>query len=445
MRLISALIVSVLLFAPTSSALKRRLKKENSSRVTVVTLKSAPAVKYGCYAESGAKGLFGRVRNGVFRHPASPPRLSRTSSKKRKAQRKEFKTVQQWCRKGYLTGNTAPGGGSTGTVPGKNPSPPPSGGSGGGGAPYNSPPIPFIDLWRSQMVSYGETHCRNLQSSSLNFDSKLLATYYDAQWVFYQIGDYTGDSKWYQCAQAAERIYRDAYLIANNGVVPGYWSFGHGLLRDYLSTGDSASRTGVLMLSNNASYAPDTTPLAWTADASMSREVAYAIMAYLNAEHVGQQRKGRLGLLVSQALAHLDQWFVSQSAEYVRPFMFALTSQALIAFDTEVGSPRILPAIKHGADWIWNNTWIDSQAAFKYTDRNHSSGGTEAAPDLNLLIAPVYAWLWHRTGETVYRDRADKIFVGGVRNAYLVNGKQYNQNYRWSFDYIRWRSSAPIK
>jgi hypothetical protein len=33
------------------------------------------------------------------------------------------------------------------------------------------------------------------------------------------------------------------------------------------------------------------------------------------------------------------------------------------------------------------------------------------------------------------------VFAGGVKGAYLAGAKQYNQNYMWSFDYVRWRSA----
>lgn len=301
--------------------------------------------------------------------------------------------------------------------------------------------IPMLADWERAMVDLGARHCQNLKNQSLNFDSLLAATYYDAEWVFYQIGDYTGDSKWYDCAQAAETIYNGFYVIPNNGHIPGYWNFTHGLSRDYLSTGDTQARNAAILLSQRAAFADDATPSESTVDHTLSREVAYAIMSYLNAEHLGAAHRPRTELLVNQALGHLDQWFVSRTAEYVRPFMFALTAHALISYDEQIGgNAKILPAIQRGADWLWDNTWLPGSRAFQYTDRSVSSGGTEPAPDLNLLIAPVYAWLWHKTGEVRFRDRADQIFAGGVEAAYVQNPKQFNQNYRWSFDYIRWRS-----
>jgi hypothetical protein len=55
-----------------------------------------------------------------------------------------------------------------------------------------------------------------------------------------------------------------------------------------------------------------------------------------------------------------------------------------------------------------------------------------------LLIAPAYSWVWTQTGDPKWRDRADAIFAGGVAGAFLGNPKQFNQSYRWSFDYVRW-------
>jgi hypothetical protein len=76
-----------------------------------------------------------------------------------------------------------------------------------------------------------------------------------------------------------------------------------------------------------------------------------------------------------------------------------------------------------------------------YTDRiaPDGSGGTDPAPDLNLLIAPAYAWMYRQTADVTYRQQGDEIFTGGVRNATLTEDKQFNQNYEYSFDYLAWR------
>lgn len=313
-----------------------------------------------------------------------------------------------------------------------------------GHAPWDGVPIPNLDDWEAHMTAFGAIHCASLGSSRTDPDTKLLGTYYDAEWIFYRIRDYTGDESWNNCAALAESVYRDGYVRPADSVVPGYWNFTRGLVEDYLRTGDPVSRATAVQLSQFASYNPDWTPLDWTQDAALSREVAYAILAYLNAEDVGEARRPRVDALENQALGHIDQWVVSQSAAYVRPFMVGLTSQALIAYDDRVGDPRIVPALAAAMDWLWDHTWIPDQECFMYTDRSTSSGGMEPAPDLNMLVAPAFAWLYHQTGETRFRDRGDQIFAGGVKHSYIQNAKQFNQSYRWSFDFIRWRASAPL-
>ncbi len=294
------------------------------------------------------------------------------------------------------------------------------------------------------MLTYGNLHCQNLQSATVNYDTKLLSTYYDGEWVFRQIGDYTQNPSWYNCANLAEAIYRDQYVNPAGAVVPGYWNFPHGLAHDYLSTGDTASRSAAIALSQNASYAADYTPVEWTADQSFSREVAYGIMSYLIAEDLGQPRRARLAPLVEQAFGHMDQWFVSHTASWMRPFMVALTSHALILYHERVGDSRVIPTLTLAMDALWDTMWLPASQAFKYTDRETSTGGQEPAPDLNLLIAPVYAWLYHQTGEVRFRERFDAIFVGGVQQAYLVNGKQFNQNYRLSIWAVGLRQQVPL-
>lgn len=289
------------------------------------------------------------------------------------------------------------------------------------------------------MISAGEALCTYLAGPHTD-DELLSHVYYDAQRVFLQIGDYTGDAKWSDCAERAESIYRDKYVLPNGGSVPGYWNFSHGLAMDYLRTRDPASRTAVILLAENAAFARDGTPLTWTASADSSREVAYAITSYLNAERVGAPRRTRLPQLVDQALGHIQEWFVTKRARRVAPFMVGLTAEALIDYYEATRDPRVPPAIKLALDGSWADAWVASASAFWYDNHDRS-----LAPDLNLLIAPAYAWLHRQTGNPVYQERGDQIFAGGVKSAYLGHGKQINQNYRWSFDYVRWRQRLPAR
>jgi hypothetical protein len=299
----------------------------------------------------------------------------------------------------------------------------------------------LLSQWQQQMLLFGRQHANSL--SGLSGDAALNATYYDAARVFYQIADYTHDPSWLAAAHQAATIYRDQFVLPNNGDVPGYWNFTGGLLLDYQHTGDVRSKDAIVLLSKNAAFAVDGTPLAWTASTLQSREVAYSIMSYLNAETVGQPHRARLDDLVTQAMGHLDQWFVSKTAPYLQPFMAGLTMEALIQYNTAVGGDsRILPAIQSAVDSMWSHNWLSENQSFQYIDRElPGAGGPTPAPDLNMLIAPAYAWMYHQTGNPIYQQEADTIFRGGVEDAYLQGAKQFNQNYLFAFDFLTWRNS----
>ena len=330
-----------------------------------------------------------------------------------------------------------------------------------GAAPPKSAGIPELGRWETQMVSFGRRTCDYLGQPHTN-DELLAAVYYDAVDVFLRIGEYTRDPAWTACAQRAKTIYRDRYVLANKGQVPGYWNFTHGLTLDYLKTGDAASKEAVIILSQNAAYAHDLTPLDKTASAWRSREVAYAIMSYINAEKVGAPPRARLALHVDQALGHIDQWFggaktfrcprdcdpaAAAGQYYIQPFMVGLTSEALIMHFEKSHDPRIVPAVKTALDWLWAHAWVPADQAFWYEnwvpDPAQPFPSRPGAPDLNLLIAPSYGWLYRQTGDVTYRQRGDQIFAGGVKRAFLGGSKQFNQSYRTSFDYVKWRAAGP--
>lgn len=298
-------------------------------------------------------------------------------------------------------------------------------------------PPAFAD-WEAGMLTYGRMYCDYL-AQPLGFDELGAATYYDGERTFHQIAGYTGDPSWTECAQRAESLYRDLYVLPAGGSVPGYWNFSRGLALDYMRTGDSLSQQAAVLLSENAMFAREGTPLEASVSADVSREVAYAILSYLDAETVGAAPRDRLPALVDQALGHLDQWFISRTAPVVTPFMAGLTAEALITYHERTPDSRIPPAIAQATDWLWANAWMPVAEAFW----ENSDEPAVAAPDLNLLIAPAYAWLYHQTGDPAYRERGDQIFEGAVKYGFIGSGKHFNQHYRWSVEYITWRAQPP--
>jgi len=216
------------------------------------------------------------------------------------------------------------------------------------------------------------------------------------------------------------------------------------------------------------------------------------------AEKAGQPRKPEDGVVTYESYlrwmeVHFHQWQSGGFAEYsddcaaaarsfeFAPFMAGLSLHALIEFHNwEVDNgrdpnpywagnhwPDIESMIEEFLVWMYSYStrrsgsatgqrmWVDENGeygAFRLKDRGE---GENVAPawDLNNLIAPAYAWLGLRyanRGSAADIDQAllcldigDRIFAGAVANAWLVDGgKQFNQNYRWSFKYVQWRNEA---
>jgi hypothetical protein len=309
-----------------------------------------------------------------------------------------------------------------------------------------SVPIPQLALWESQMITYGQQHCANLaQIKNGPLDTAVGATYYDLTRVMHQIAAYTGDTRWLSCADDAMYAYYERYVLPNNGAIPGYWNFSTGIRMDWQRTRDPRSQQGVVLLSTAPAYTSDLTDLASIASFPRIREVAYALLSYINAEAVGQPRRARRATYVTLLLNHLAQLQDSSTwgEEQVAPFMMALGAEALIRDWEQTKDPRLVPALSAAADFFWYRAWAPKTRSMLYqinpADLANGGSNFNPAPDLNLLIAPVYAWLYAQTGDTTYRDQSDLLFANGVQLAWIIQSKQYNQSYRWSFDYVKWR------
>jgi hypothetical protein len=291
-----------------------------------------------------------------------------------------------------------------------------------------------VATYKANGLKYGRQHAQAIAAAA--GDDALSRTYYDALWCYQQLADATGEKI---PLDGVLKAYRDNYVIANNGGLPGYWSFTDGLTEHHLRTGDPESKRAALLIANNAAYhvyvPPSYPPVEWTQPASASRETAYAIINFLNAERLGEPRKPLLARYVDQTIDHLDQWSGRKSMAYVQPFMVGLTATALVRYhDQVVKDPRIVPALKRTADWLWKTAWRENAWSFYYQSTDPETG----APDLNMLILPLYAFVYRETGEAKYREQAIQIFDGGVRGSWLDGPKQFNQTYLRGFEALKW-------
>jgi hypothetical protein len=298
---------------------------------------------------------------------------------------------------------------------------------------------PGLAQYNQQMITHGRNQLCNKEQIELSGLWEGNAWYYDGTRVAYQIAEYTHDESFKTCALYPLNVYRP--YVGIEGKIPGWRNFATGLRMHFDQTRDVNSKNAVVALLNAAYGANGITTVGMIPEGT-SREVAYAIITMLETEKVGQPRHARLAEYVDIALGHLELWFVA--GQYVRmaPFMFALTSEALIRYYEVTQDPRILPELKRGADWIWQNAWVagDRSFCYEYTPTIAQNNCAKGAPDLNLLIVPVFGWIYSQTGDSSYIDKGDQIFIGGVEGAWLDQGKQFNQSYRWSMDYLKWRN-----
>ena len=293
--------------------------------------------------------------------------------------------------------------------------------------------LPSQSTWEQHMLAYGQKHCT--QSEAALWEG--FPWYYDGQRVYSQIAEYTRDGHWYSCGEIQKGVYRP-YVIDNGGAVLGWRVFPHGLAMDYERTGDALSYKAVeLLYSGNvwSNVASLSGGIGWLS----SREIAYALNTHLVHERLGGVRNQSLQDLAEVAMGHFDQWFVSDKAVYVQPFMVALAAEALIGYHELTGDKRVPPLLKLAANRVWEKSWDPSTHSFLYWN---GDGTSSPAPDTNLLIAPLYGWVYQQTADAAYRTMGDEIFTGGVQGAWLDGGKQFSESYRWSFDYLKWRSAS---
>lgn len=335
-------------------------------------------------------------------------------------------------------------------------------------------PVACKTQWESNMTSYGTTLCAAIESPPNCIGDDIYGSpnclnevYYDVELGFYNVGDYLSNATFLNtCTQRAEDIYRDRYVDASGvgkcggGSCPGFWNFTSGLRKDFEETADTGSKDSAISLAENAAFCrgTDTVPggvcdITNNSDVNGKfREYSYCLMANQDAEALGEAVAPEHARLVS-CLTDPDTVALLQSGSVdLAPFMVGIWARALIreyALTSDLGiQADIEDAVKDMADYIWNTMRMDgdgySPGGGSYpTFQLRSLTEPFAAPDLNLLIVPMYSWLWCVTGDATYRDRYDNLFCGGVNeDGYFASGKQWGQGYMWSTDGQAWREGG---
>jgi len=304
--------------------------------------------------------------------------------------------------------------------------------------------------WSSYLSSY-------LTTAGVTSETAIAASYYDGELCQYWLGLYTGDTAtYYARADKYNTAYAVTYGRGSSWGVPGYWAFGGGLHYRYTVRGDAAALSDLQDLCASAAYHVSGSLLASNVlRHELSREWAYCgrnLLYLKDADSLSAGQQTRLEQMYTDSLTIIDDWSAGQTASYFRPFMAGLTVKFLIAYyeeEADAGEKAaILAALETLATHAWTVCWNAAGQAMTYTDRD--VGVTEdllPAPDLSMIIAPLYAWLWSKTFVTDWKTKAGQLLDGaipvydgiwpvsgayfGSRSADNPGAKQYNQYLYW--------------
>ena len=365
--------------------------------------------------------------------------------------------------------------------------------------PSSYPAIPGLTTWQTNMVNpnspaaSGEYWCTNNNDTNpwWSLDNGNFVGYfdlpssiyfeawnYDGGRIYQQIADYDYNvygmpgylsaahrDHWKRCAELAMEPYKDMTIATQASFVSEPDQFAYGMAMNYLRTGDMTMHSAVNFLAGNPTFSLGIANAAFVAEA---RTVTYMLDDRLAAEIEGAARSPFTPRTVDVLLGVLNQAYnldlsnPNQQQFDTHPFILGLVMETLIHYyemDAAAGTtpdPRIPLEIKKALDWLSSTQYIASTHTLAYQpyelpfDPLLVGGTLYHATELNDLLAPTYAWYWSKTGNNQYLSEGDDLFshvwdsAGGSNesggNGWTWSVKEFNQIYKWSFDYVRWRS-----
>jgi hypothetical protein len=356
------------------------------------------------------------------------------------------------------------------------------------------PAIPQLSTYLASANTYGIENCaqdtdtgtrtiRANDQSSLTpvGESTTLGAWFYGDDLFAHIRSLLNNgSNWEQCITNIKQVYRNNYAIPNT--IFSFMTLSTGYYKDYLTTAEPADLTLINKFNTSDTDAPANAALVDVS--SYQRETAYMLRNQLQGLALGQTAGGYLSMTAANArtyylehvLGQLDQICLTQNAQYWENFMTGLQVDSLIQYYNLVSQdPRIPPAIKCIADYLWTNQWQALNTGdFPYdkyqwlanastANQAYVGGSAGCNVVLDQFFAHMYAWLFMMTGSATYQTEGDAIFGYGVQlgqggvscgggiSANLTwpqggdpTGKQFAQQYHLGYNYVIWRSQPPV-
>jgi hypothetical protein len=288
--------------------------------------------------------------------------------------------------------------------------------------------------------------------------------YYDFTKCMYFWADYLedelgGDGTTYrEAAWKGWKVLFESYYEEFSYAIQAFKHFVRGPYKDYQVRGIAENLTALESLRDIPAYAADgvdisppylTHPSPDVVDYTAIRELAYTFAAMIYADRAGilPARTARRADLKEWAIDYLAYTTTDEGwegyDEYASPWMTGLLCRSLIEDWEDTGDATIIPAIRTAMNYIATNAWDAPRQAWWYNmnpDSVTAGAYGQGAVDLNMLIAPVYAWLAVRDNDQSQMTRAELGYGGAAMGATINAGKQLNQNLTWMEDFLRWRN-----
>jgi hypothetical protein len=317
------------------------------------------------------------------------------------------------------------------------------------------PPIPGLARWEQTMVSPnggGAQWCPDKANPTekMAFGYEAQVWFYDGARVYYQIANYTGDQQWANCARNIESQYSD-YILNNKGSIPMWRIFPKGLEMSMCPSCDPKYAAALRALINGTLYTK-TAGYPWD---GVIREMAFTLdLEVAQQTAFGEPHKNLTStadMEIGFLLAYTDG--TGRYGMY-QTFMTGLAMESLIGYWDLTHDPRVPYAIRRMLDDIWARYNTNNHAMMYNADVDPAkcnetpawyvplpggNCGLNSHQGINNFVAPAFAWYWRQAGDTTYLTRGDDLFAHSLDEP-IYAGKQFSQNYRWSFDYVKWRS-----
>jgi hypothetical protein len=331
-------------------------------------------------------------------------------------------------------------------------------------------------LWQDRALQYGPVHAATMATlwEAPELDPALSACYYDATAAFYLLRDLSGEVAYTEAARQSFHVYARRYVLQSG--CSSFWYFPRGILRHLEETwathGRWSEHADALDAEAALATLADNQFAAWWCHLNYLWETDFRSPAYAMDAHLAlYQSKGygyiyyedkapdnlemkrvlRYNLIAEQALCQCANYLYLQIRVGFKPFMLGLMARSLIerhewCLTNQYGEDRrTVPILQRWAEYLWRECWLPEFGGFQYSTVEGPDDGTGPAPDLNLLIAPLYGWLHKQTqtSHSVWKERGDQVFNFGIDASWLEGAKQFNQYLYWSRDYLAWTGQLP--